>query len=72
MLFSLGYLIYLKFRDKKRFLLLLAESTNRRGHLKKTSEKPEIGDEIIDELLKKLDQFERDEKFLSQYPLLHQ
>ena len=66
MLFSLGYLIYLKFRDKKRFLLLLAESTNRGGHLKKTLEKPEIRDEIIDELLKKLDQFERDEKFLSQ------
>ena len=66
LLFFLVHLIYLKFRDKKRFLLLLAESTNRGGHLKKTLEKPEIGDEIIDELLKKLDQFERDEKFLSQ------
>jgi AraC-like DNA-binding protein len=66
MLFFLVHLIYLKFRDKKRFLLLLAESTNKGGHFKKTSQKPEIGDEIIDELLKRLDQFERDEKFLSQ------
>tara|TARA_B110000211_G_scaffold214830_1_gene256572 strand:+ start:2796 stop:4487 length:1692 start_codon:yes stop_codon:yes gene_type:complete len=66
MLFFLVHLIYLKFRDKKRFLLLLAESTNRGGHFKKTSQKPKIGDEIIDELLKRLDQFERDEKFLSQ------
>ena len=33
MLFFLVHLIYLKFRDKKRFLLLLAESTNRGGAL---------------------------------------
>ena len=66
-LFALGYYIKLQLRYKQRFLLLVEENNSGRGtQIKKKLDKTEIGAKIIDKILRKLDQFENDEKFLSQ------
>jgi AraC-like DNA-binding protein len=66
-LLVLGYIIKKQLQYKRRFLLLLKDNNKASvTQIKKTSDKTEIGAEIIDEILNKLDQFENNDKFLSQ------
>jgi AraC-like DNA-binding protein len=56
-----------KIRYKKRFLLLVNENSKSAERKERTaSGKPEIGAKIIDDILRKLEQFENDKKYLSQ------
>ena len=66
MLFYLFHSIKKKLRYKRRFLLLIAKNNGSMGpHEKPKREKTKIGGNIIDEILSKLDQFERKKAFLS-------
>jgi AraC-like DNA-binding protein len=65
--FTFGFYAKRQLGYKQRFLLLVAENENvGEAQIKKTSDKSEIGTEIVDEILIKLEKFEINQKFLSQ------
>jgi len=72
LLITLGYYVEQQLRYKQKFLLLVGKNTAvSGGKVKKSAEKTEIGTKIRDEILRKLDQFENEKKFLSQNTSLH-
>jgi len=66
-LITLGHYMKLQALYKKRFQLLVAqnEDSNRTEEKKSNIEKLEIGAKVINEILKNLDRFEREKKYLT-------